>query len=83
MQRTAASRISRGTVRALLLVPSLHPVRHDHEKDWDGTYSAPGGGGGGGYSPIKVTEVLVVPLKVLKAKMTTVRVDTLYSDNDL
>ena len=39
--------------------------------------------GGGGYSPIKVTEVLVVPLKVLKAKMTTVRVDTLYSDNDL
>ena len=43
----------------------------------------PGGGGGGGYSPIKVTEVLVVPLKVLKAKMTTVRVDTLYSDNDL
>ena len=41
------------------------------------------GGGGGGYSPIKVTEVLVVPLKVLKAKMTTVRVDTLYSDNDL
>ena len=44
----------------------------------------PGGGGGGGkgekggYSPIKVTEVLVVPLKVLKAKMTTVRVDTLY-----
>ena len=82
MQRTAASRISRGTVRALLLVPSLHPVRHDHEKDWDGTYSAPGGRGGG-YSPIKVTEVLVVPLKVLKAKMTTVRVDTLYSDNDL
>ena len=46
MQRTAASRISRGTVRALLLVPSLHPVLHDHEKDWDGTYSAPGGGGG-------------------------------------
>ena len=44
----------------------------------------PGGvGGGGGDSPIKVTEVLVVPLKVLKAKMTTVRVDTLYSDNDL
>ena len=79
MQRTAASRISRGTVRALLLVPSLHPVLHDHEKDWDGTYSAPGGG----YSPIKVTEVLVVPLNVLKAKMTTVRVDTLYSDNDL
>ena len=32
----------------------------------------------GGYSPIKVKEVLVVPLKVLKAKMTTVRVDTLY-----
>ena len=50
---------------------------HDHEKDWDGAYSAPGGGGGGN-TPKKVTEVQVVPLKGLKAKMTTVRVDTLY-----
>ena len=46
---------------------------HDHERDWDGAYSTPGGGGGGkggkgGYSPIKVTEVLVVPLKVLKLR---------------
>ena len=61
MERTAASRISRGTVRAFLLVPSLHPMLHDHERDWNGAYSAPGG----------------LPLKVLKAKMTTVRVDTL------
>ena len=79
MERTAASPISRGTVRAFLLVPRLHSVLHDHEKDWNdwsGAYGVtvrPGG-----YSPIKVTEVLVVPLKVLKTKMTTVRVDTLY-----
>ena len=43
MERTAASRISRGTVRAFLLVPNLDSVLHDHEKDWTGAYSAPGG----------------------------------------
>ena len=54
---------------------------NDHEKDWNGAYTAPRmppRDRPGGYSPIKVTEVLVVPLRVLKAKMTAVRVDTLY-----
>ena len=50
-------------------------------------------GGGGGYSPIKVTGVLLLPfrglicglvsLSVLKPKMTATRVDTLYEDKDL
>ena len=49
--------------------------------------------GGGGYSPIKVTGVLLLPfrglicglvsLSVLKPKMTATRVDTLYEDKDL
>ena len=43
MERTAASRISRRTVRVFLLVPSLHSVPHDHEKDWNAAYSAPEG----------------------------------------
>ena len=48
---------------------------------------------GGGYSPIKVTGVLLLPFKglicglvslsVLKPKMTATRVDTLYEDKDL
>ena len=51
------------------------------------------GGGGVGYSPIKVTGVLLLPfrglicglvsLSVLKPKMTATRVDTLYEDKDL
>ena len=59
----------------------MHSVLNDHEKDWNGAYTAPRmppRDRPGGYSPIKVTEVLVVPLRVLKAKMTAVRVDTLY-----
>ena len=49
--------------------------------------------GGGGYSPIKVTGVLLLPfrglicglvsLSVLKPKMTATRVDKLYEDKDL
>ena len=46
MERTAASPVSRRTVRAFLLVPRLHSVLHDHQKDWNdwsGAYGASGG----------------------------------------